>query len=113
MAELSEPGVDHWEITRRAAIENVLSKVGCRKRVVKQCPSGAGTAAAAQADGFAVDTDLDAALVVVAVPLPTVAGVLWRSTRDPLGQAVSLDGPDALAELRELDRRGDVVSGWK
>ena len=37
----------------------------------------------------------------------------WASTREPLGLAVSLDAPDALAELRELGRRGDVVSGWK
>ncbi|GAA4543631.1 prephenate dehydrogenase [Pseudonocardia xishanensis] len=37
----------------------------------------------------------------------------WRSTREPLGLAVSLDGPRALEDLRELGRRGDVVSGWK
>lgn len=37
----------------------------------------------------------------------------WASTREPLGLEVSLDGPDALAELREIGRRGDVVSGWK
>jgi prephenate dehydrogenase len=37
----------------------------------------------------------------------------WASTREPLGLEVSLDGPDALAELRELGRRGDVVTGWK
>lgn len=37
----------------------------------------------------------------------------WKSTREPLGLAVSLEGPNALAELRELGRRGDVVSGWK
>jgi prephenate dehydrogenase len=37
----------------------------------------------------------------------------WASTREPLGLQVSLDRPDALAELRELGRRGDVVTGWK
>ena len=37
----------------------------------------------------------------------------WASTREPLALEVSLDGPDALAELRELGRRGDVVGGWK
>ncbi|MFR9804947.1 prephenate dehydrogenase [Pseudonocardia sp. RS010] len=37
----------------------------------------------------------------------------WASTREPLALAVSLDGPDPLAELRELGRRGDVVGGWK
>lgn len=42
-----------------------------------------------------------------------VARQRWAATREPLGLAVSLNAPGALAELRELGRRGDVVSGWK
>ena len=39
-----------------------------------------------------------------------VAGGL--ATREPLEHEVSLTGPGALAELREIGRRGEVVTGW-
>ena len=36
----------------------------------------------------------------------------WSATREPLEHRVSLSGPAALAELREIGRRGEVVTGW-
>lgn len=36
----------------------------------------------------------------------------WAATREPLEHRVHLRGPAALAELRELGRRGEVVVGW-
>ena len=41
------------------------------------------------------------------------ARMRWASTREPLELPVPLDGEHALAELRELGRRGDVVEPWK
>jgi prephenate dehydrogenase len=40
------------------------------------------------------------------------ARMRWAATRDPLTERVRLHGPEVLAELRELGRRGDVVVGW-
>ena len=36
----------------------------------------------------------------------------WSATREPLEHRVSLAGADTLAELREVGRRGEVVTGW-
>jgi prephenate dehydrogenase len=36
----------------------------------------------------------------------------WSATREPLEHHVSLTGPSVLAELREIGRRGEVVTGW-
>jgi prephenate dehydrogenase len=36
----------------------------------------------------------------------------WSATREPLEHQVSLTGPSVLAELREIGRRGEVVTGW-
>jgi len=36
----------------------------------------------------------------------------WSATREPLEHRVSLAGADALAELREIGRLGEVVTGW-
>jgi prephenate dehydrogenase len=36
----------------------------------------------------------------------------WSATREPLEHRVTLAGADALAELREIGRRGEVVTGW-
>jgi prephenate dehydrogenase len=36
----------------------------------------------------------------------------WAATREPRGQRVTLDGDAALAALREIGRRGEVVTGW-
>jgi prephenate dehydrogenase len=36
----------------------------------------------------------------------------WAATREPLAERVRLHGPEVLAELRALGRRGDVVVGW-
>jgi len=36
----------------------------------------------------------------------------WSATREPLEHQVSLTGPEILAELREIGRRGEVVTGW-
>jgi prephenate dehydrogenase len=41
-----------------------------------------------------------------------VARLRWASRREPVGHRVRLDGPAALAALREIGRRGDIVSGW-
>ncbi len=40
------------------------------------------------------------------------ARMRWAATRDPLTHRVRLDGPGALAELREIGRRGEAVVGW-
>lgn len=37
----------------------------------------------------------------------------WAATRNPQGLRVRRTGPDRLAELREIGRRGDVVIGWE
>ena len=36
----------------------------------------------------------------------------WSATREPLEHQVSLAGADTLAELREIGRRCEVVTGW-
>ncbi len=36
----------------------------------------------------------------------------WAATREPLGHAVRLSGTASLAALREIGRRGEVVTGW-
>ncbi len=36
----------------------------------------------------------------------------WAATREPLEHEVRLDGPASLAALREIGRRGEVVTGW-
>ena len=36
----------------------------------------------------------------------------WAAARDPQPVRASLAGPDALARLREIGRRGDAVTGW-
>ena len=36
----------------------------------------------------------------------------WSASREPLEHRVSLSGPGALAELREIGGRGEVVTGW-
>jgi prephenate dehydrogenase len=36
----------------------------------------------------------------------------WSATREPLEHQVSLTGPSVLADLREIGRRGEVVTGW-
>ncbi len=36
----------------------------------------------------------------------------WAAARDPQLVRASLAGPDALARLREIGRRGDAVTGW-
>jgi prephenate dehydrogenase len=41
-----------------------------------------------------------------------VARLRWASRQEPVGHRVRLDGPAPLAELREIGRRGDVVTGW-
>ncbi len=38
--------------------------------------------------------------------------IRWSATREPLEHRVSLAGADTLAELREVGRRGEVVTGW-
>jgi prephenate dehydrogenase len=41
-----------------------------------------------------------------------VARLRWASRREPVGHRVRLDGPAALAALRKIGRRGDIVTGW-
>ena len=36
----------------------------------------------------------------------------WAATREPRGHRVRLDGDESLAVLREIGRRGEVVTGW-
>jgi hypothetical protein len=36
----------------------------------------------------------------------------WAATREPLEHAVRLTGKASLAALREIGRRGEVVTGW-
>ena len=40
------------------------------------------------------------------------ARMRWAATREPLEHEVRLTGPESLAELREIGRRGEVVTGW-
>ena len=42
----------------------------------------------------------------------TPARQRWAATRDPRGVTARLTGRGALAALREIGRRGDVVTGW-
>jgi prephenate dehydrogenase len=36
----------------------------------------------------------------------------WSAAREPLEHRVALHGPAALSQLREIGRRGEVVTGW-
>ena len=94
----------------------------------------ADAARAAQADGFAADTDLNRALtwaaerralIVVAVPMPAVPGLLGPVSElapgCPLTDVISVKGPvrDAVAAADLLDRyvgghpmAGTAESGW-
>jgi prephenate dehydrogenase len=40
------------------------------------------------------------------------ARMRWAATREPRQHRVRLSGPESLAKLREIGRRGEVVVGW-
>ncbi|WP_084796288.1 prephenate dehydrogenase [Pseudonocardia asaccharolytica] len=72
-----------------AAVDDALGRLGAMRGSLA---STGGLAATVQA-GFA-------------------ARQRWAAARRPSATRVRLDRPGALAELRELGRRGDVVVGW-